>query len=90
MSTRPPPHDADPNAEMLAHAARDRLTLIRGRTHLLLRHLRRSGEVPPGLLEAGLLQIDAASRDLVAAIERLERGTMPPETGTPGDARAND
>lgn len=90
MSPRPPPHDADPDATALAHTGRDRLTLIRGRTYLLLRRLRRSGEVPPGPLEAGLLQIDAASRDLLAVIERLERGIMPPKDGGPADARADD
>jgi len=90
MPTTQPPDTGRPGPDALAHAARDRLTVIRGRTYLLLRRLRRTGEVPAGRLEAGLVEIDRASRDLAALIERLEDGIDAPRNGAPpGDAGAD-
>ncbi len=83
MPTDRPPEDGRHPPDGLTHTARDRLTLIRGRTYLLLRSLRRTGAVPSGRLEAGLVQIDRASRDLVAVVERLEDGADAPPNGSP-------
>lgn len=81
MPTHPSPDDRRPDAAAAAQAARNHLTVIRGRAHLLLRRLRRSQEVPPGTMEAGLVEIEAAARALLAAIEELERGLPPADDG---------
>jgi len=78
MCSYPSPQDG---RAVAVHAARDRLAVIHGRTSLLLRRLQRDREFPPGTLEAGLVEIDAAARALLPAIDELERGVDPTGTG---------